>query len=132
MESKDAKDPFKGVDWKAVGSEMQKNPSAPPTLKKRLPNRVRQIPEFYFLPRWPLPKAILFCSACIGAGVATGMVVETWIEKKVKGIFTSFSFLSDYTLFSFHQPMCYVSLLNYQMESLSFLETISDSPRGQC
>ncbi|ESW30929.1 hypothetical protein PHAVU_002G194100 [Phaseolus vulgaris] len=84
MESKDAKDPFKGVDWKAVGSEMQKNPSAPPTLKKRLPNRVRQIPEFYFLPRWPLPKAILFCSACIGAGVATGMVVETWIEKKVK------------------------------------------------
>ncbi|KAL9329041.1 hypothetical protein ACSQ67_004044 [Phaseolus vulgaris] len=84
MESKDAKDPFKGVDWKAVGSEMQKNPSAPPTLKKRLPNRVRQIPEFYFLPRWPLPKAILFCSACIGAGVATGMVVETWIEKKLK------------------------------------------------
>jgi len=94
MESKDANDPLKGVDWKAVGTEMQKNPSAQPTLKKRLPKRVRQIPDYYFLPRWPLPKAILFCSACIGAGVATGMVVETWIEKKVKGIFTSFSLLS--------------------------------------
>ncbi|KAG2409828.1 uncharacterized protein HKW66_Vig0004930 [Vigna angularis] len=85
MENKDAKDPFKGVDWKAVGGEMQKNPSVQPSLKKRLPNRLRQIPEFYFLPRWPLPKAILFCSACIGAGVAAGMVGEAWIEKKVKG-----------------------------------------------
>ncbi|KOM25948.1 hypothetical protein LR48_Vigan205s008500 [Vigna angularis] len=96
MENKDAKDPFKGVDWKAVGGEMQKNPSVQPSLKKRLPNRLRQIPEFYFLPRWPLPKAILFCSACIGAGVAAGMVGEAWIEKKVKGIFTSsLSFLSS-------------------------------------
>ncbi|KAH1236460.1 hypothetical protein HKD37_08G021339 [Glycine soja] len=86
MGSEDAKDPFKGVDWKAVGGEMQQNPSAKPALKKRLPKKVREIPEFYFLPRWPLPKAILFCSACIGGGVAAGMLLETWIEKKVKGV----------------------------------------------
>ncbi|KAK7295236.1 hypothetical protein RJT34_18141 [Clitoria ternatea] len=84
MGSEDAKDPLKGVDWKAVGGEMQQNPSAQPTLKKRLPKRVRQIPDYYFLPQWPLHKAIFFCSACIAGGVAAGMVVESWIDKKVK------------------------------------------------
>ena len=91
MGSEDAKDPFNGVDWKAVGGEMHQNPSAKPALKKRLPKKVREIPEFYILPRWPLPKAILFCSACIGGGVAAGMLIETWIEKKVKGISLPFA-----------------------------------------
>ena len=93
MGSEEAKDPFKGVDWKAVGGEMQQNPSAKPTLKKRLPKKVRQIPDYYFLPRWPLAKAIGFCSVCITGGVAAGMLAETWIEKKVKGILLSSSLL---------------------------------------
>ncbi len=80
----EAKDPFKGVDWKAVGGDIQKNPSVQPTLKKRLPKKVRQIPEDYFLPRWPLRSAIAFCSVCIAGGVAAGMLVEAWIDKKVK------------------------------------------------
>ncbi|XP_020232985.1 uncharacterized protein LOC109813235 [Cajanus cajan] len=84
MESKDTKDPLKGVDWKAVGGEMQQNPSVQPTLKKRLPKKMRQIPDYYFLPRWPLSSALLFCSACVAGGVAAGMLVETWIQKKVK------------------------------------------------
>ncbi|XP_061341240.1 uncharacterized protein LOC133287615 [Gastrolobium bilobum] len=84
MGSEDAKDPLKGVDWKAVGGDMQRNPSVQPTLKKRLPKRVRQIPEYYYLPKWPLPSAILFCSACIAGGVGAGMLVEAWIHKKVK------------------------------------------------
>ena len=95
MGSEEAKDPFKGVDWKAVGGEMQQNPSAKPTLKKRLPRKVRQIPDYYFLPRWPLAKAIGFCSVCITGGVAAGMLAETWIEKKVKGISALFFSFDD-------------------------------------
>jgi hypothetical protein len=29
---------------------------------------------------------LLFCSACIAGGVGAGMLVEAWINKKVKGI----------------------------------------------
>lgn len=94
MGSEDTKDPFKGVDWKAVGGEMQKNPGEQPTLKKRLPKKVRQIPDYYFLPRRSLPSAIAFYGSCIAGGVAAGMLLEVWINKKVKGIFgLFFSFL---------------------------------------
>ncbi|KAF2291411.1 hypothetical protein GH714_023764 [Hevea brasiliensis] len=53
MGTEEPKDPLKGVDWKAIGSELQKDPSAgaKPILKKRLPKKIRQIPEYYFLPR---------------------------------------------------------------------------------
>lgn len=94
MGSEDGRDPFKGVDWKAVGGDMQQNPNVQPSLRKRLPRKVRQIPEFYFLPKWPLPSALFFCTACIAGGVGAGMLVEIWINKKVKGIFIF--------LFSYH------------------------------
>ncbi|KAK7359628.1 hypothetical protein VNO77_01590 [Canavalia gladiata] len=84
MGSEEAKDPLKGVDWKAVGGEMQQNPSVKPTLKKRLPKRVREIPDYYFLPRWPLRSAIFFCTACVAGGVGAGMLIESWIQNKVK------------------------------------------------
>ena len=87
MGTEDGKDPFKGVDWKAVGGEMQKNPGAQPVLKKRLPKKVRQIPDYYFLPRRSWPSAIAFYGSCILGGVAAGMLAEVWIEKKVKGNF---------------------------------------------
>lgn len=92
MGSEDARDPFKGVDWKAVGGEMQQNPSVQPPIKKRLPKKVRQIPDYYFLPRWPLSSAMLFCGACIAGGIGAGMLVEAWIDKKVKGKIILFSF----------------------------------------
>ncbi|RDX77408.1 hypothetical protein CR513_42480, partial [Mucuna pruriens] len=84
MGSEDAKDPFKGVDWKAVGGDMQQNPSAQPALKKRLPKRVRQIPDYYFLPRWPLRSVMFFCTSSVAAGIAAGMLLESWIQNKVQ------------------------------------------------
>ncbi|XP_018814559.1 uncharacterized protein LOC121258508 [Juglans microcarpa x Juglans regia] len=84
MGTEETKDPFKGVDWKAVGSDLQKDPSAKPVIKKRLPKKIRQIPEFYFLPRRSLPYNIAFYGAFIAGGVGAGMLLEVWINKKVK------------------------------------------------
>ncbi|KAG2701036.1 hypothetical protein I3843_06G024600 [Carya illinoinensis] len=84
MGTEETKDPFKGVDWKAVGSDLQKDPSAKPVIKKRLPKKIRQIPEFYFLPRRSLPFNIAFYGAFIAGGVGAGMLLEVWINKKVK------------------------------------------------
>lgn len=95
MASQDTRDPLKEVDWKAVGGAMQQNPSVQPTIRKRFPKKVRQIPEAYFLPKWPLPSALLFCGACIAGGVGAGMLVEAWIVNKVKGIHI-------FALFSLH------------------------------
>uniref|UniRef100_A0A2N9EXX3 Uncharacterized protein n=1 Tax=Fagus sylvatica TaxID=28930 RepID=A0A2N9EXX3_FAGSY len=85
MGTEETKDPFKGVDWKAVGGDMQKDPGAKPVIKKRLPKKIRQIPECYFLPRRSLPSAIGFYGACIAGGIGAGMLLEIWINKKVKG-----------------------------------------------
>ncbi|KAF7808671.1 krueppel-like factor [Senna tora] len=87
MGTQDANDPLKGVDWKAVGSEMQKNPGEKPAMRKRLPKKVRNIPDYYFLPRRSLPSAFAFYGSCIAGGVGAGMLLEMWINKKVKGIF---------------------------------------------
>ncbi|GLT51681.1 hypothetical protein SLA2020_250740 [Shorea laevis] len=86
MRSEEPKDPLKGVDWKAIGSEWQKDPSASgkTVVQKRLPRKIRQIPDCYFLPRRSLPSAIAFYGACIAAGIGSGMLVEAWIEKKIK------------------------------------------------
>ncbi|OMP06588.1 hypothetical protein CCACVL1_01494 [Corchorus capsularis] len=78
MGSEEAKDPLKGVDWKAIGRELQKDPSAggKPVIKKRLPKKIRQIPECYFLPRMSLPSTIAFYGACIAGGIGAGMLLE--------------------------------------------------------
>ena len=81
-----SEDPFKGVDWKAVGTELQKDPSSKPVIKKRLPKKMREIPEWYFLPRRSLPSAIGFYGACIAGGIGAGMLLEIWINKKIKGL----------------------------------------------
>ncbi|CAN1299843.1 hypothetical protein LINPERPRIM_LOCUS24345 [Linum perenne] len=88
MGSEEHKDPLKGVDWKAIGTELQKDPSAgmKQAVKKRLPKRIRKIPESYFLPRMSWPSAIGFYGACIAGGIGAGMLVEMWIDKKVKGL----------------------------------------------
>lgn len=89
MGSEEAKDPLKGVDWKAIGSELQKDPSASnkPVIKKRLPKKIRQIPDCYFLPRMSMPSAIAFYGACIAGGIGAGMLLEVWINNKIKGIY---------------------------------------------
>ncbi|KAK3037811.1 hypothetical protein RJ639_031852 [Escallonia herrerae] len=75
---------FKGIDWKNIGETVQNKPSVEPVVKKRLPKKVRQIPDYYFLPRRSLPSAIAFYGAWIVAGVGAGMLAEIWINKKVK------------------------------------------------
>lgn len=80
MAAEKAKDPLKDVDWKNMGSEVDGQPA----IKKRLPKKIRQIPDCYFLPRRSLPSAIAFYGSFIVAGVGAGMLLEVWINKKVK------------------------------------------------
>ncbi|KAA8546712.1 hypothetical protein F0562_003151 [Nyssa sinensis] len=84
MGTEEPKDSLKGMDWKTIGSTVHHEPSAGPVIKKRLPKKIRQIPEYYFLPRRSIPSAIAFYGAWIVAGLGTGMLVEMWINKKVK------------------------------------------------
>lgn len=60
MGIEDPKDPLKGVDWKAIGSELQTDPTAgtKPVIKKKLPKKIRPIPECYLALDVP-PKQVL-------------------------------------------------------------------------
>ncbi|EPS68714.1 hypothetical protein M569_06055 [Genlisea aurea] len=53
-------------------------------VKKRLPKKIRRLPDDYFLPRKSIPSAILFYGAWIAAGIGAGMLTEVWINKKIK------------------------------------------------
>ncbi|MBA0624240.1 hypothetical protein Godav_009630, partial [Gossypium davidsonii] len=88
MGSEEAKDPLKEVDWKAIGSELQKDPTASnkPVIRKRLPKKIRQIPDCYFLPRMPTPSTIAFYGAYVAGGIGAGMLLEVWINNKIKGV----------------------------------------------
>lgn len=83
MGTEDSKDLLKNVDWKTVGSASASE-SDGPVVKKRLPKKIRQVPEYYFLPRRSLPSAIAIYGAVIAAGVGAGMLAEVWINKKIK------------------------------------------------
>ncbi|KAE8684600.1 hypothetical protein F3Y22_tig00111105pilonHSYRG00045 [Hibiscus syriacus] len=76
----------KGVDWKAIVSELQKDPNAggKHAVKKRLPKKIRQIPDCYFLPWMFVPSALAFYGPCIAGGIGAGMLLELWINKKIK------------------------------------------------
>ncbi|KAH6771631.1 hypothetical protein C2S52_005698 [Perilla frutescens var. hirtella] len=82
-EEKDAS----GLDWKSI-QEPAKSDSVDGgdgvSAKKRRPRRIRQIPDYYFLPRRSLSYNLLWYGACIAGGVGAGMLVEKWINKKVK------------------------------------------------
>ncbi|MCE0480600.1 hypothetical protein HAX54_037619 [Datura stramonium] len=83
MAAEQPKDPLKEMDWKSLGGE-SREPGLGPAVKKRLPKRIRQIPDCYFLPRRSLPYSIAFYGSCVAAGVGAGMLLEVWINKKVK------------------------------------------------
>ncbi|CAN6226096.1 unnamed protein product, partial [Urochloa humidicola] len=83
MASEDSKDMLKNVDWKTVGGTVTTE-SSQPVIKKRLPKKIRQVPECYFLPRRSLPSALAIYGACCAAGVGAGMLLEVWINKKIK------------------------------------------------
>ena len=84
MGSEDSKDMLKNADWKTVSGEVTIE-SSQPVVKKRLPKKIRQVPECYFLPRRSLPSALAIYGAVCAAGVGAGMLVEVWIKKKIKG-----------------------------------------------
>ncbi|XP_042419703.1 uncharacterized protein LOC122008154 [Zingiber officinale] len=71
------------MDWKKVSNATASSSSVPIT-KKRLPKKIRQVPDYYFLPRRSLPSAFAFYGACCAAGVGAGMILEVWIKKKIK------------------------------------------------
>ncbi|KAK4386203.1 hypothetical protein Sango_2490900 [Sesamum angolense] len=78
------KDISKTMDWKSIGEPVSSESGEGAAVKKRLPKKIRQIPDYYFLPRRSLPSAILFYGAWIAAGVGAGMLTEIWINKKVE------------------------------------------------
>ncbi|ESQ50773.1 hypothetical protein EUTSA_v10022933mg [Eutrema salsugineum] len=87
MGSEEAKDPWKGEEW---GSENQKKnkPSAGAKMatraRKQIPRGLEEKYEAYFLPRKPWPSALAFYGSFILGGIGAGMLLEAWINKKVK------------------------------------------------
>ncbi|CAI9087375.1 OLC1v1021432C1 [Oldenlandia corymbosa var. corymbosa] len=75
-------EPVKDIEWKSIGRSSEQ--SGEEVVKKRLPRKIRQIPDSYFLPRRSLPSAVAFYGAWIVAGVGAGMLAEIWINKKIK------------------------------------------------
>ncbi|KAL6580542.1 Dihydrosphingosine phosphate lyase [Orobanche minor] len=81
----ESKDSSKSMDWKSVEEPVSTGSSSDGApVKKRLPKKIRHIPDYYFLPRMSLPSAILFYGSCIAAGIGAGMLTEMWLEKKAK------------------------------------------------
>ncbi|KAJ8470821.1 hypothetical protein OPV22_025164 [Ensete ventricosum] len=83
MASEDSKDLLKNVDWKTVGNAVNSD-SLGPVTKKRLPKKIREVPDYYFLPRRSLPFSIAIYGTVCAAGVGAGMLLEIWINKKMK------------------------------------------------
>ncbi|EOX94043.1 Uncharacterized protein TCM_003126 [Theobroma cacao] len=125
MGTEESKDPLKGVDWKAIGSELQKDPSAgaKPVIKKRLPKKIRQIPDCYFLPRMSLPSAIAFYGACIAGGIGAGMLLEVWINKKIK---VQNSFLQLY------DRDTYPERIEWEKHELNFAKRLERKGKALC
>lgn len=89
------KDPVKGNEWKSISKSVADEQSLESSVKKkRLPKKVRHIPDYYFLPRKSVPSAVAFYGSWILGGVGAGMLAEIWIDKKMKGIYiTDFVYL---------------------------------------
>lgn len=83
MKGEESNDLLKGVDWKTVGNSGNAATGGAVT-KKRLPKKIRQVPDYYFLPRRSLPNAIAVYGSIIAAGIGAGMLVEVWVNKKIK------------------------------------------------
>ncbi|KAF8380002.1 hypothetical protein HHK36_027471 [Tetracentron sinense] len=84
MGTEDPKDSMKEMDWKTIGGGVSNESNGGPVTKKRLPKKIRQVPDYYFLPRRSIPTTIAICGALCAAGVGAGMLVEIWINKKIK------------------------------------------------
>ncbi|PRQ55587.1 hypothetical protein RchiOBHm_Chr1g0326231 [Rosa chinensis] len=68
MVTEEPKDPLRRVNWKGVGSDMQKRPYGKPGIMKRLPRKISLNPDCYFLPLKLLPYNIASLEACNAVG----------------------------------------------------------------
>ena len=59
-------------------------------VKKRLPKIIREVPYCYFLPRLSWPSALTIYGVVCVVSFGAGMLLEVWINKKIKGIFLHF------------------------------------------
>ncbi|KAL8109402.1 hypothetical protein AgCh_025481 [Apium graveolens] len=84
METKEVKESLKGNEWKGIGKSVADEQSVKSAVKKRLPRKVRNIPDYYFLPRKSIPSGIAFYGSWILGGIGAGMLAEIWINKKMK------------------------------------------------
>uniref|UniRef100_A0ACD5VUR1 Uncharacterized protein n=2 Tax=Avena sativa TaxID=4498 RepID=A0ACD5VUR1_AVESA len=85
MSSEDSKDTLKNSDWTTVSSgAVTAAETSQPVAKKRLARRIRQVPECYFLPRRSLPAVLATYGAVCAAGVGAGMLLQVWINEKIK------------------------------------------------
>ena len=64
-------------DWKTVDGAVTTE-SSQPVIKKRLPKKIRQVPECHFLPSQSWPSALAIYGAFCATGVGAGMVLEVW------------------------------------------------------
>lgn len=86
MGTEPTKDPMNDMDWKNIGKSEPNQPASGEVAKKRLPRKIRQIPDCYFLPKRSLPSAIAFYGAWIAGGIGAGMLLEVWMNKKIEGL----------------------------------------------
>ncbi|KAG6498691.1 hypothetical protein ZIOFF_038413 [Zingiber officinale] len=78
MTSEESKGLLKDMDWKTASNAA--SDSSGPVTKKRLPKKIRQVPDYYFLPRRSLPATVAFYGAFCAAGVGAGMLLERIVE----------------------------------------------------
>ena len=133
METEEVKGTLKGSEWKSIGKSVADEQSLESAVKKRLPKKVRHIPDCYFLPRKSIPSAIAFYGSWILGGIGAGMLAEIWINKKVKGIYIVYSWICSYDhMFS----VCLLQCLNELLVSYCLIEyvngTISSDLVCQC
>ncbi|CAM8934648.1 unnamed protein product [Rhodiola kirilowii] len=88
MGVQESRDPLKGTDWgtiASVASKQSATATATATAVKRRPRtKIREIPECYFLPRRPWYVNLGIYGSCIAGGIGAGMLIEIWINKKIK------------------------------------------------
>ncbi|VVB14611.1 unnamed protein product [Arabis nemorensis] len=90
MASEETKDPWKGEEWGSENQSTKKKskPSGEAKMvtraRKQMPRGLEEKYEAYFLPRKPWPKALAFYGSFILGGIGAGMLLEAWINKKVK------------------------------------------------
>lgn len=82
-----AKEEKEGFDWKNLEESVKRDSvdsGDGVSAKKSRLRRLRPLPEHYFIPRRSLTYNIFFYGAFIAGGIGAGMLVEKWINKKVK------------------------------------------------